>query len=67
MHGKVLGLLSTNDLKQVITKAIAAYNREVKEVNVMVFAEVHISMISFNISLFYHRMSALGDRFHGSG
>ena len=42
LHGKILGHLSTSDLKGVVTKAVAAYNREVREVDILVFQEVSV-------------------------
>uniref|UniRef100_H2ZF01 AAA+ ATPase domain-containing protein n=1 Tax=Ciona savignyi TaxID=51511 RepID=H2ZF01_CIOSA len=35
-----LGHLSASDLKDVITKAVAAYSREVREIDILVFQEV---------------------------
>uniref|UniRef100_H2ZEZ6 Cytoplasmic dynein 2 heavy chain 1 n=1 Tax=Ciona savignyi TaxID=51511 RepID=H2ZEZ6_CIOSA len=40
IHGKTLGHLSASDLKDVITKAVAAYSREVREIDILVFQEV---------------------------
>ncbi|CAK8696967.1 unnamed protein product [Clavelina lepadiformis] len=40
IHGKSLGLLSPSDLKDVITKAVAAYSRDVREMDILIFQEV---------------------------
>nr|CAB3240329.1 cytoplasmic dynein 2 heavy chain 1-like [Phallusia mammillata] len=40
IHGKTLGHLSASDLNDVVTKAVASYSREVREIDVLVFQEV---------------------------
>ena len=47
IHGKVLGLLSASDLKTVIGKAVASYNREVREIDILVFQEVRACDIGY--------------------
>nr|XP_026693267.1 cytoplasmic dynein 2 heavy chain 1-like isoform X1 [Ciona intestinalis] len=40
IHGKTLGHLSASDLEGVINKAVGAYSREVREIDILVFQEV---------------------------
>lgn len=40
IHGKQLGNLSVSDLKDIVSKGVSAYKRDVREIDILVFQEV---------------------------